>query len=124
MTHQRRVVLQVLADSQEHLDAEAIHDLVKSREPRVSLATVYRTLGLLKNLGLIHEYKLGEEHGHFEAVQGSPHYHFTCLKCHTVVEFQAPELPEFVRPLLERQGMQVADFHLRVSGLCSNCKDS
>ncbi len=122
MTHQRRLVLQVLQQSQDHLDAEAIHDQVRHSDPRISLATVYRTLGLLKSLGLVDEHKLGEEHGHFEAAAEQAHYHFTCLGCRQVIEFQAPEISETVVPRLESKGIRVEQTHLIVQGYCPECQ--
>ena len=123
MTRQRLVVLRVLAESREHLDAEAIHERVKDSAPRISLATVYRTLALLKGLGLVNEFKLGEEHGHFEAALRSPHHHFTCLKCHRVIEFSAPHIAEETLRLLEKQGISVTELRLQVSGYCPACQN-
>lgn len=123
MTRQRQLILEVLEASQEHLDAEAIHDRVKARDPRIGLATVYRTLALLKAMGLVKEHSLGEEHGHFEAVQEVPHYHFTCIGCRQVIEFEAPVVMEAVQSLIDREGVQVMDVHLSLTGYCSNCRE-
>ncbi|MDI6768917.1 MAG: Fur family transcriptional regulator [Anaerolineales bacterium] len=122
MTRQRKLILEVLEASQEHLDAEDIHDRVKAHDPRIGLATVYRTLALLKAMGLVKEHGLGEEHGHFEAVQEVPHYHFTCIGCRQVIEFEAPAVTEAVQSLIDREGAQVMDVHLSLTGYCSNCR--
>jgi Fe2+ or Zn2+ uptake regulation protein len=122
LTHQRELVLGVLAESREHLDAETIHERVRGRSPRVSLATIYRTLTLLKGLGLVNEYKLGEEHGHFEAAPAAPHHHFTCLICHRVIEFSAPQIAEQTQDMLESQGIFLTDLRLQASGYCSDCQ--
>ncbi len=121
-TRQRQLVLDVLQDIPGHLDAEAIHDEVKAIDPRISLATVYRTLALLKSLGLVAEHSLGEDHGHFEAAPTAPHYHFTCLKCKRVIEFEAPAVKEIVRGLTEREGLQVTETHLTLNGYCRECR--
>ena len=105
-----------------HLDAEAIHDQVKIQDPRISLATVYRTLALLKRLGLVAEHSLGEDHGHFEAASAAPHYHFTCLRCKRVIEFEAPAVMQIVRKLAEQEGLQVTETHLTLSGYCRDCR--
>ena len=123
ITRQRQLILEVLDASQEHLDAEAIHDRVKTRDPRIGLATVYRTLALLKAMGLVKEHSLGEEHGHFEAVQEVPHYHFTCIGCRKVIEFEAPAVTEAVQSLIDREDVQVVDVHLSLTGYCSNCRE-
>ena len=123
LTHQRELVLSVLSESHEHLDAETIHERVRRRSPRVSLATIYRTLTLLKGLGLVNEYKLGEEHGHFEATPEAPHYHFTCLSCHRVIEFSSPQIAEETQQTLESHGIILTDLRLQASGYCSDCRE-
>lgn len=122
MTNQRRQILQVLEASDEHLDAEAIYDLVRKKNPRVSLATVYRTLALFKELGLVSEHKLGEDHSHFETAQEEPHYHFTCLSCRKIIEFSAPEIDEKLLPRIEKQGLKIDEVHLIISGYCADCQ--
>jgi Fe2+ or Zn2+ uptake regulation protein len=121
-TRQRQLVLDVLQHNPGHLDAEAIHDEVKAIDSRISLATVYRTLALLKSLGLVAEHSLGEDHGHFEATPSAPHYHFTCIKCKRVIEFEAPAVKEIVHGLTEQQGLQVTETHLTLSGYCRECR--
>ena len=90
LTRQRRLVLRVLEESREHLDAERLYDLATSLDPNISLATVYRTLAILKEMGLVEEHRLGEGHAHFEATRSTPHYHFTCTACGRVNEFDVP----------------------------------
>ncbi len=90
LTTQRRLIREVLEANEGHLDVEAIHDRVKIRDPNISLATVYRTLAVLKEMGRVEEHGLGEDHGHYEAVHDRPHYHFACLGCGKAIEFDAP----------------------------------
>lgn len=122
LTRRRRLVMEVLEESQEHLDAEALHQRAKARDPNISLATVYRTLALLKDVGLVEEHRLGEGHAHFEAVQDVPHYHFTCLACGDVIEFDAPQVMGVVRELSDREGLQITEVHLFLSGYCARCR--
>jgi len=122
ITPQRRVVLEVLEGSREHLDAEALYQRARQRSPRISLATVYRTVAVLKQMGLVAEYSLGEEHGHFEAVTEVPHYHFTCLGCGQVVEFDAPQVALAVQELAEREGLEVRAVQFSLTGYCAHCR--
>ena len=124
LTRQRRLVLDILSESQEHLDAESLYERARARDSRISLATVYRSLALLKEAGLVQEYRLGENHGHFETVQATPHYHFTCVKCGQVIEFEEPQISEATARLCESQGWQVLRFNLHLSGYCANCRAS
>ena len=122
LTHQRRIVLEILNDSQEHLDAEAIYLLAKARDAKISLATVYRSLALLKEVGLVIEHTLGEDHGHFETIQPSPHYHFTCQNCGCIIEFEAPEIETILQNLRQKNGIQVSSAHFHVTGKCPSCQ--
>jgi Fe2+ or Zn2+ uptake regulation protein len=123
LTAQRRLILQVLEESAGHLDADALYDRVKARDPDVSLATVYRTLALLREIGLVEEHRLGQDHGHYEAVRQAPHYHFTCLRCGKVIEFDTPLVAEIVQGLCEQEGVRVTSTHLLVSGYCAECRE-
>ncbi len=120
-TPQRRLILDVLEGGAGHLDAEAVHDRVKTRDPRISLATVYRSLAVLRTMGLIVEHRLGEQHGHYELVRDGPHYHFTCRRCGAVIEFGAPGVAAIMRELSERRGVKVSEVHLSAVGLCARC---
>jgi Fe2+ or Zn2+ uptake regulation protein len=124
LTAQRRLILQVLEESDEHLDADALYERVRARDPDVSLATVYRTLAVLKEIGLVEEHRLGEGHGHYEAVHDEPHYHFTCLRCGKVIEFDTPLMAQIEQELVEQEGVRIASIHLHVSGSCAQCKDT
>ena len=124
LTSQRRLILQVLEESSGHLDADALYDQVRARDPDVSLATVYRTLALLREIGMVEEHRLGEDHGHYEAVRQEPHYHFTCLRCGKVIEFDTPLVAQIEQALREQEGVQVTSTYLHVSGYCALCRDS
>lgn len=123
LTHQRRLILQVLEESDEHLDAEALHARVRLRDDDISLATVYRTLSVLKEMDLIEEHRLGEGHSHYEAVRGQPHYHFVCLRCGKVIEFDAPLVDRIEQQLCDRKGVRVTRAHLRLMGYCAQCRE-
>jgi Fe2+ or Zn2+ uptake regulation protein len=120
---QRRLILDVLKDSEEHLEADAVHDRAKKQAPGLSLATVYRTLALLKEMGLVEEHRLGEGHSHYEAMQEEPHYHFTCQCCDKVIEFDTSLVAEINHELSEREGIQVTTAHLHLTGYCRECQN-
>jgi len=123
LTSQRRLILDVLKGCDEHLEADVIYDRAKSRAPGLSLATVYRTLALLKELGLVEEHRLGEGHSHYEAVQEGPHYHFTCQRCGKVIEFDAPLVAEIRREICDREDVEITQSHLYFKGYCADCQD-
>jgi|YNPNPStandDraft_1061719.scaffolds.fasta_scaffold00349_3 Fe2+ or Zn2+ uptake regulation protein len=122
LTFQRRLILSILEASGEHLDAETLYGQAKALNPNISLATVYRTLAILKEMGLVEEHRLGEEHCHYESVQSKPHYHFTCLKCGKVIEFDTPLVAQIEQGLSQQEGVRVISTHLHISGYCAECK--
>ncbi|MBL7063308.1 MAG: transcriptional repressor [Anaerolineae bacterium] len=122
LTSQRRVVLRVLEESDGHLEAEAIYLQAKARTLNISLATVYRTLAVLKEMGLVEKHCLGEDHGHYEAVRDSTHYHFICLDCGQVLEFDTPLVAQIGQELSTREGVRVTNAHLYLSGYCAQCQ--
>jgi Fur family ferric uptake transcriptional regulator len=122
LTSRRRLVLEILQESREHLDAEMVYARARQRDPNISLATVYRTLALFKLLGVVEEHQFGESHGHFETIQGSPHHHFTCMECGQVSEFPASEVEALVRRLCQEEGRLLERVTLELNGVCSACQ--
>ncbi len=122
LTRQRQLVMQVLQENPGHLEVEAVYALAKARGPNISLPTVYRTLAMLKEMGMAQDHALGEGHAHFEAAPEKPHYHFACLKCGQVIEFDAPQVMRVAQTLSEREGLQVTQVHLLLSGYCARCR--
>ncbi|NLF02247.1 MAG: transcriptional repressor [Anaerolineales bacterium] len=123
LTTQRRLILEVLQNSERHLDVETLHERVRSRDPRVSLATIYRSLAILKDMGLVEEHSLGQEHAHYEAAQQAPHYHFICCACGRVIEFDSDLVGQAVQDFQRQYGASVTDTHLRLSGRCLQCRN-
>lgn len=123
LTRQRLLVLDILEQSAEHLDAEEVFERARKRDPRVGIATVYRTLALLKEFGLVDEHLFGEDHGHFETKQtDAPHFHFTCVKCGKVIEFQSKLVMKLARQLCEKENLQVMEMHVHFTGFCGDCR--
>ena len=121
LTHQRELILEALEESSIHLDAEAIHDRVKQEASDISLATVYRTLAVLKELGLVEAHSLGTDRCRYESAGDVPHYHFTCTACGKVIEFDTVLVTQVGEELSEREGIRVIEAHLHVKGYCAEC---
>jgi len=117
ITPQRELLLAIIQE-QSHLDAEELYRLAKRVSPRLSLSTVYRTLSLLKELDLIEELHLGEEHHHYEP-KAEEHHHLICLGCGKVVEcFLTKEMKD----LGERHGFEVVSAQIELLGYCRDCR--
>lgn len=122
VTAQRRLILGVLAEEGGHVDAGALYDRVRARDPSIGLATVYRTLAILKEVGLVGEHRLSGDRMYYELLQGQPQHHFTCLRCGRVIEFDTPLVDRIERELAEREGLDVARIQVHVSGYCARCR--
>ena len=123
ITLQRQIVLDVIETAEKHLDAESIFQRAREKDPNISLATVYRTLAVLTEMGLVDRSYLASNHEreHYEPVGAPKHHHFTCLDCHEVIEFQSPGLSELIGQLQEELGVEVLHACICVEGYCSEC---
>jgi len=123
ITPQRQLVLEVIESSPEHLDAEAIYQRVRKKDSHIGLATVYRTLTVLKDMGLIEQRYLARNHDRefYEPVGAPEHHHFTCLSCHTVVEFQSPRVKQMRADLQGELGLEIGRVCICIEGYCRSC---
>jgi Fur family peroxide stress response transcriptional regulator len=120
LTHQRLEIFRELASSLEHPDAETVLRGVQPRMPTVSLDTVYRTLWMLNDLGLITT--LGPRRGNvrFDA-NLRPHHHYTCVRCGLTRDFESEDLDGLRIPRSVRSFGSVVDTHVEVRGTCDEC---
>ena len=123
LTGQRKLILQVLEDTGGHLDAEAVFERAHKRDERVSLATVYRTLELLKKMGLVDQHYTSREHLRevYEPVGADEHYHFSCIKCGKVIEFQSPMIDRARKQLAKELGINILHACACFEGYCASC---
>lgn len=121
ITRQREIILDVIQERGGHLDAEEIYRLAKPKAPRLSLSTVYRTIKALKEVGLVEELHLGEEHHHYE-IKEVGHHHLICQGCGKVIEFECPFSGELRQGLSEEYGFEITGVHLDLMGYCTECR--
>jgi len=124
VTNQRALILEIIRRGEGHLDADEIYRRARQRVPRLSLSTVYRTLQMLKKLGLVEELHFDEEHHHYELKPSAEHHHLICLGCGRVIEFHYPLSRYIKRSVPEAKGFDVAETEVRMSGYCSKCRQS
>ncbi|MGC8861621.1 MAG: Fur family transcriptional regulator [Armatimonadota bacterium] len=119
-THQRLVIFEEVARSSRHPDADAVYRAVRRRIPTISLDTVYRTLWLFKDLGLVATLGPSRERTRFDG-NVRRHHHFICNRCGTAIDFCSPEFDALRIPDdLEAVG-PVETVHVELRGLCSDC---
>lgn len=122
VTPQRSLLLQVIRQSKGHLDADEIYRLAREKDPRISLSTVYRNLNMLKELGLISELHLDQEHHHYEPKDATEHYHLICSGCGRVVEFDSSLAGEMMTQVSGEKDFLIERAHIDLVGLCAKCR--
>jgi len=122
VTTQRRLLLEIIRQADGHLDADELYRRAKAKDPRISLATVYRNLKLFKELGLIAESNLGQTHSHYEIKSKKEHHHLVCLGCGQVIEFDSPLIAETAARMQQDSGFDITSIQLKLEGYCPKCK--
>jgi len=122
MTNQRRLLLRILAEAGGHMDAREVYDRARQHDPRLSLATVYRTLSSLKEAGVVRELHLDEEHHHYELDGQDGHSHLVCLGCGRVIEVDSRAFVDAAKAAGEANGFDVAGAQVELTGHCADCR--
>ena len=125
LTRQRQILLDLIDKTGEHLDAERLYHLAREQDPKLNRVTVYRTLKLLKEEGLVDELDLmhqaGEQH-FYETRQKQEHAHIICLSCGKVEEYFGEPLKKLRREIETTFGFQIVLTRTEVGGYCSHCQ--
>jgi len=115
------MVLSAIEDSDDHISAEEIYAQIVAKYPQVNISTVYRTLELLKRLGLVTETDLGGGRVRYHSVEKGHHHHLVCQECGAIIDLDESALSSLKDTLL-REYKFIADLrHLAVFGRCVNC---
>jgi Fur family transcriptional regulator, ferric uptake regulator len=122
ITRQRELVAQVVLLSEDHLSVEAIRRELKQRGEQVGVATVYRTLDLLVQSGLVRSQEFGEGFKRYEPMPAqTDHEHLICEQCGRVVEFANERLERMLPVLADEHGFQHRRHRVEVYGVCQAC---
>jgi Fur family transcriptional regulator, ferric uptake regulator len=125
LTRQRQVLLDLIDKSGQHLDAETLYNLARARDPKLNRVTVYRTLKMLKQSGLVDEldllHKDGDQH-YYETRLKREHAHIICLRCGKVEEYFGEPLAKLRKEVEEMLGFQILLARTEVGGYCSHCQ--
>jgi Fur family ferric uptake transcriptional regulator len=120
-TTQREQVLRAVLSAGKHIDAEELHRRLAASRRRVGLATVYRTLQLLRHHGLVAESQFGERRHRYEQAEGGHHDHLVCLGCGQLLEFEEPVIEQLQERAARRHGFTVLSHRLELYGYCRAC---
>ena len=124
ITNQRALILEIIRRGQGHLDADEVYRRAREKQPRLSLSTVYRTLQLLKRLGLVEEVHFDEAHHHYEVKPSAEHHHLVCLGCGKVIEFRYSLARYVKRNVAEAKDFEIVDTEIRMTGYCFKCRQA
>jgi Fur family ferric uptake transcriptional regulator len=123
LTKERKAVLQEIFLHRGHLEAEDLWQSLRKKKKRASRATIYRTLELLVDSGIVRKVDLGHGHSHYEHVLGHAHHeHMVCLKCGNVIEFSDKEIERSLRRMCEKSGFEPSSHCFQVFGCCGDCR--
>src|SRR2546426_12451285 len=121
LTPQRHMILSVIQEADGHLSIDQITERVQNRNPYVSLSTVYRTLELLRELGLVRENHLPGEQPHYEIAEGKAHHHLICRNCRAILHLDDALLGNLNEQLQEEYHFHSLTLDLVAAGYCDPC---
>lgn len=117
ITEQRRVIARVLSESTDHPDVEELHKRAVHIDPGISIATVYRTVRLFEEAGILDRHDFGDGRARYEAAPEAHHDHMIDVETGTVIEFVDPELEALQRQIAERLGFRLVDHRMELFGV-------
>lgn len=117
ITEQRRVIARVLSESDDHPDVELVHQRASTIDPKISIATVYRTVRLFEDAGILDRHDFGDGRARYEAAPEAHHDHLIDVETGKVVEFVDPELEALQRQIAEKLGYRLVDHRMELYGV-------
>ena len=117
MTEQRRVIARVISISHDHPDVEELHRRAVEQDPGISIATVYRTVRLFEEAGILERHDFRDGRSRYEEMPEAHHDHLIDMKSGKVIEFVDPEIERLQQEIARRLGFRLVDHRLELYGL-------
>lgn len=117
MTEQRRVIARVLSEAQDHPDVEQVHRRAAEIDPRISIATVYRTVRLFEEAGILERHDFGDGRARYEEMPEAHHDHLIDVESGKVIEFRNDQVERLQREIAEKLGFKLIDHRLELFGV-------
>ena len=117
LTEQRKVIAKVLSEAEDHPDVEALHARAAAIDPGISIATVYRTVRLFEEAGILERHDFGDGRARYEAAAETHHDHLIDVETGNVVEFVDEELEELQRRIAAKLGFRLVDHRMELYGV-------
>lgn len=122
LTPQRVAIVRALVERRDHPTVEQLHKAILAEFPTTSLATVYKTIHLLKEHGEVLELGFGELGSRYDGRRPEPHPHLICTRCGAILDPDCQGLDELVERLAKETGFSVATHRFDLFGLCASCR--
>jgi len=122
LTPQRLMILRAVEEAASHISAEEIYTQVRARYPQMNISTVYRTLELVKELGLVTETDLGDGRVRYHCIGKGHHHHLVCEKCGEIIDMEESVLSPLWAEIQQKYNFKVNMKHLAFFGLCPRCQ--
>lgn len=123
ITPQRMAIAKMLATREDHPDIETIYNRLKNDFPRMSLATVYRNVMVMKNLGEVLEIGFPDGGNRYEGNKITPHPHAVCERCKKIVDLETSATADLVETIETESGFAITKHRLDFFGLCRECRN-
>lgn len=117
VTEQRRIIARVLSEAEDHPDVDKLHERAAAIDSQISIATVYRTVKLFEDAGILERHDFGDGRARYEAAPEAHHDHLIDVETGRVVEFVDPELEQLQRQIAERLGYRLVDHRMELFGV-------
>jgi Fur family ferric uptake transcriptional regulator len=117
MTEQRRVIARVLSESADHPDVEELYRRASAIDPKISLSTVYRTVKLFEDAGILARHDFGDGRSRYEQVPDEHHDHLIDVKTGKVIEFRDEEIERLQEAIARKYGFRLVDHKLELYGV-------
>lgn len=117
MTDQRRVIARVLSAADDHPDVEELHHRAAAIDPRISIATVYRTVRMFEENGILSRLDLGDGRARYEEMPESHHDHLIDMRSGKIIEFNDPEIEALQEKIAAKLGYKLVDHRLELFGV-------
>lgn len=124
MTDQRRVIARVLSEAIDHPDAEELYRRASAIDPHISIATVYRTVKLFEDAGILERHDFRDGRSRYEEISDAHHDHLIDIQTGKVVEFRNEEIEKLQRLIAEELGFELVDHRLELYGVPKAAKPS
>ena len=128
MTPQRKEILKIFVEQSDrhHMSAEDVYGILRENESEIGLATVYRALDLLSELGILVQVDFGDGCARYELNTADPkihhHHHLICVKCRKVIEFEEDLLDDLEETIANESGFQIINHEVKFFGYCKDCR--